>query len=153
MKENILDPVVTALRNGLGDRLVAVVLFGSRARGEADRDSDWDLLVIARDLPPKIFQRHLYIKRLLPEDWRGRVAILAKTPKEFEAGVPALFLDVALDGMILYDPHHYMSHRLGYLRTLIRERGLQRVQVGRELLWRWERPPGPEWSIDWQRAR
>ncbi len=66
--------------------------------------------------------------------------------------MPALFLDVALDGRILYDPHHYMARRLDQLRRLIREKGLHRVQVGRELLWRWERPPGPEWSLDWQTA-
>ncbi|MFN3762676.1 MAG: hypothetical protein ACK4WK_05665 [Anaerolineae bacterium] len=40
MREEPLDSVVTALRNSLGDRLVAVVLFGSRARGEADRDNE-----------------------------------------------------------------------------------------------------------------
>ena len=39
-----LSPVLDALRNGLGDDLVAVVLFGSQARGEADPQSDWDLL-------------------------------------------------------------------------------------------------------------
>ena len=31
----ILDPVVQALRAGLGERLIAIVLFDSRARGEA----------------------------------------------------------------------------------------------------------------------
>ena len=35
------------------DRLVAVVLFGSRARGEGSETSDWDLLVIAEGLPPR----------------------------------------------------------------------------------------------------
>ncbi len=30
-----LDAVIAALRQGLGDNLMAVVLFGSRARGEA----------------------------------------------------------------------------------------------------------------------
>lgn len=43
--------IVSALREGLGDELVAVVLFGSRARGEAHQGSDWDVLVIANGLP------------------------------------------------------------------------------------------------------
>jgi ketosteroid isomerase-like protein len=37
-----LGPVIESLRAGLGDNLVAVVLFGSRARGEAGPESDWE---------------------------------------------------------------------------------------------------------------
>ncbi len=153
MTVKVLEPVVEALREGLGDRLIAVVLFGSRARGEADADSDWDLLVIARYLPQKPFQRHLFLKQLLPPEWRGQVAILAQTPEEFEAYLPALFLDVALDGVILYDSRDYMAKRLAGLRRLIREQGLRRVRMGRDLVWNWERPPRPDWSLDWEMAQ
>ncbi|MBC7225957.1 MAG: nucleotidyltransferase domain-containing protein [Thermoflexales bacterium] len=149
MKEETLAPVVRALYHGLGNRLVAVVLFGSRARGDASPESDWDLLVVARDLPQRPFQRHLFLKRLLPAEWRGRVAILARTPEEFEARLPALFLDIALDGIILYDPQDYMAKRLAELRRLIQEYGLRRVQRGRDLVWNWDRPPGPDWSVEW----
>jgi len=54
-----MTEVVAALQTGLGERLISIVLFGSRARGDAHVDSDWDLLVIARDLPQKAFTRHL----------------------------------------------------------------------------------------------
>jgi len=37
-----LGPVIESLRAGLGDNLVAVVLFGSRARVEAGPESDWE---------------------------------------------------------------------------------------------------------------
>jgi hypothetical protein len=70
----------------LGDRLIAVVLFGSRARGDADPASDWDLL----------------------------------------------------------------AERLAYLRSLIREQGLYRIQMGRDMAWHWERPPGLDWSLEWR---
>ncbi|MEW6664406.1 MAG: nucleotidyltransferase domain-containing protein [Thermodesulfobacteriota bacterium] len=46
-----LADVVNALRLGLEEDLVSVVLFGSRARSEAGPESDWDLLVLARQLP------------------------------------------------------------------------------------------------------
>lgn len=82
-----LSPVVSALRQGLGDNLVAVVLFGSRARGEATEASDWDVLVIARQLPSSFFQRHVQLKSLLPVEWRAPVSLLARTPEEFEARV------------------------------------------------------------------
>ncbi|MGC8960115.1 MAG: nucleotidyltransferase domain-containing protein [Chloroflexia bacterium] len=148
-----MAPVLAALGHGLGNDLVAIVLFGSRARGEAEADSDWDLLVIARHLPPRAFQRHLYLKQMLPAECRGRVAILAKTPEEFESYLTGLFLDVALDGIILYDSQGYMADRLARLRRLIQEQGLQRRQMGRDLVWDWQRFPGLGWSLDWEMAR
>src|SRR5262249_12250021 len=45
------------LAGALGDRLVAVVLFGSVARGDAGAGSDVDLLIVARDLPEGQFAR------------------------------------------------------------------------------------------------
>jgi uncharacterized protein len=47
------DPVLVRLRRALddmyGDRLERVVLFGSRARGDAGRDSDYDIAVFLND--------------------------------------------------------------------------------------------------------
>jgi predicted nucleotidyltransferase len=48
------DPILKRFRAELdalyGDRIERVVLFGSRARGEARDDSDYDLAVFLRDL-------------------------------------------------------------------------------------------------------
>ena len=76
-----VNAVVAALRQSLGKNLIAIVLFGSQTRGEAHEVSDWDLLVLANDLPAKLFKRYLYLKSLLPDIWRGQVAIIAKTPQ------------------------------------------------------------------------
>jgi hypothetical protein len=35
----------------IGSRVRKIILFGSRARGDARPDSDFDLLVVVRDLP------------------------------------------------------------------------------------------------------
>lgn len=47
------DPILKRFRAELdkvyGDRLVRVVLFGSRARGDARPDSDYDVAVFLRD--------------------------------------------------------------------------------------------------------
>ncbi|HEC35029.1 MAG TPA: nucleotidyltransferase domain-containing protein [Anaerolineae bacterium] len=152
-KPDVLAEVVAALKRGLGDRLVAVLLFGSRARGEADEGSDWDLLVIARELPDRTLERHMRLKKALPVAWRGRVAILARTPEEFEARLSSLYLDIALDGIVLYDPDDYMTRRLAGLRRLIEERGLYRERVRDGLVWRWERFPGFDWALEWEAAR
>ena len=34
------------LRERLGDRVKEIILFGSRARGEANSNSDWDILIV-----------------------------------------------------------------------------------------------------------
>jgi predicted nucleotidyltransferase len=143
-------PVIDTLKQALGNNLIAVVLFGSQARDEADESSDWDLLVIARHLPEKPFQRHLYLKEVLPDTWRGQVAMLAKTPEEFEAYLPSLFLDIALDGIVLYDSDGYIADRLLRLQRLIQVEGLQREQIGDEFVWRWQKSPGLNWSLEWE---
>ncbi|MBU6298984.1 MAG: nucleotidyltransferase domain-containing protein [Alphaproteobacteria bacterium] len=51
------NPVLTRFRSALrkvyGDRLERTVLFGSRARGEARTDSDYDIAVFLRDMPDR----------------------------------------------------------------------------------------------------
>jgi uncharacterized protein len=48
------DPILKRLRLALdglhGERIERVVLFGSRARGDASEDSDYDVAVFLRDL-------------------------------------------------------------------------------------------------------
>src|SRR3954470_15397734 len=48
------DPILKGFRAALdeiyGDRLERVVLFGSRARGDAGQDSDYDIAVFLKDL-------------------------------------------------------------------------------------------------------
>lgn len=149
----VLGQAIEALRRGLGDRLVSVVLFGSRARGEASDESDWDLLVLARDLPVRLFQRHRVLKQMLPLAERGRLSLLAKTPQEFEASLPAIYLDIALDGIVLYDPELYVADKLVALRRLIGNKGLHREQSGRDLVWRWQTFPGFGWAVEWEGAR
>jgi hypothetical protein len=49
------NPILTRFRQGLdelyGDRLDRVVLFGSRARGDAEPDSDYDVALFLKDIP------------------------------------------------------------------------------------------------------
>ena len=53
-KTDVSDPILARFRGELGalygDRLERVVLFGSRARGDAHPDSDYDVAVFLRDL-------------------------------------------------------------------------------------------------------
>src|SRR5919199_1813217 len=146
----LLNGVVSKLREGLGGDLVAVVLFGSRARREAHEGSDWDVLVIARRLLGRTLERAIWLKRMLPPEYRGEVSLLAKTPKEFMSNLPDLYPDIALDGIVLYDTDEYMAKRLRFLKALIRRRGLQREREGGDLIWR--EPHGTDCSLEWEEA-
>ena len=61
-----VDPVLARFRKSLadiyGERLARVVLFGSRARGEATPDSDYDVAVFLTDFQ----DRWREVDRLVP---------------------------------------------------------------------------------------
>ena len=56
------DPVLSRFRAALdeiyGDQIERVVLFGSRARGDAHADSDYDVAVFLKELPDRWKERH-----------------------------------------------------------------------------------------------
>lgn len=142
--------VIRCLKEQLGDNLVAAVLFGSRARGEATEQSDWDLLVLAKALPTRTLARYRFLKNLLPPHWRGRVSILAKTPPEFESALPPLYLDIACDGQVLYDPTGYMQRKMYQVQRLIHRLGLVRSRRGQDTVWGWKTPPKAGWALRWE---
>lgn len=150
MRQEILIQAVDALRTGVGDRLIAVVLFGSRARGEGSADSDWDLLVIAEGLPEKPFERHLFLKGLLPASCGNAVSVLARTPEEFADHIVSLYLDIALDGQVVYDPQGYATQRLRSLRRLMVGAGLYRERTEAGDIWRWREQPSGTWALEWE---
>lgn len=53
-EQAVIEGLPEAFRNALGDALVRLSLFGSRARGEADPASDFDLLVVVARRDPAL---------------------------------------------------------------------------------------------------
>ena len=57
MVELDADPVLTRFRAAIaglyGDRLERAILFGSRARGDARADSDYDVAIFLTDMPDR----------------------------------------------------------------------------------------------------
>jgi len=145
-----LRPLVESLQDGLGQNLVAVVLFGSRARGEQRKASDWDIFVLARSLPVSPMKRYAPLRELCDGEPEGGVSFLAKTQKEFEEGFPSFYLDLALDGIILYDTDGYMEAKLRRIREIMKETGLKRERISGGFFWDWKEDPGPEWEISWK---
>ncbi len=143
-----LDSVIETFKAKLGDALIGVVLFGSHARGEGRSSSDWDLFLIAEVLPDNPFDRQLFLRSLLPPT-AGPISIVAKTRREFETDFPPLYLDIAADGIVLYDPEGYVKGKLEEIRRITRQAGLRRVSKKGKLVWEWARPPRGRWCIDW----
>jgi hypothetical protein len=134
----VVDLAVAGLASGLGDDLLSVVVYGSRSRGTARVDSDWDVLVIARGLPARVLARHVLLKRMLPSSVRGMVAIYALTPEELSTAwpPPALHLDIALDAEVAYDPSRLAATWISRVRAAIDAEGLCRVDTAFGKQWR-----------------
>ncbi len=82
----------------------AIVLFGSRARGDARPDSDYDLLLIERSDQPRYRRAARYRRALL--GLAPSKDILVWTPEEVAEwrAAPNAFITAALsEGVILYE--------------------------------------------------
>lgn len=82
-----------------------VYLFGSRARGDASADSDYDFLVVVPQSDDSPFRRSQRAHRAL-SDLGVSKDVVVITPERFEEmkGLESSFEhEVATEGMLLYD--------------------------------------------------
>lgn len=82
----------------------------------------------------------------------GDVAVVLHSREQFTHGLKCVYLDIALDGEILYDPQGVAVRRLAAVRELIRNEGLYRERTPAGDVWRWRRPPVP-WGVWRERVR
>jgi predicted nucleotidyltransferase len=104
VSSDILDEIVHRITTAVHPR--RVILFGSRARGQARATSDLDLLVIADSEEP----RHLRSAPLygLLSDILVPMDIVVYTPREVEewSAVRQAFVTTAVrEGKVLYEEH------------------------------------------------
>lgn len=137
-----LDEVASGARQHYGDRLVALVVFGSRGRGSARADSDLDLLVVADGLPhgrvARVMEFAVLETALAAQGTLGTPAVscspVFKSPAEAAAGSP-LFLDMVEDARILFDRDGFFAAVLERLRTRLAALGARRVWRGNAWFW------------------
>ena len=133
------DELLEAFAMGLGENLIGLVLYGSVARGEAHEGSDVDVLVVAQGLRGSFLERQQTILARLPQRWRATVSLMITSPEALEAHLSSLLLDVALDGVILFDPSGLVSRRLEALRSLLRTEGWRRQATDEGFAWNRDR--------------
>lgn len=123
-----LDAYVLALQRRYADDLVSVVLFGSRARGDAKPESDIDVLIVARGLPRKRWDRYAGLRDLAREvsgEFSEAVTPILLTPEEAQQIKP-YYLGMLAGHVILRDEGGFFAAVLERLRQRLAELGSRR---------------------------
>jgi len=82
-EKKILHDLSDRLRKFLGDRLVQMVLFGSKARGDFERDSDIDVAIIVKNLDRKLKDEVYTIVAKVEFEYDQPIASLAFSEDQF----------------------------------------------------------------------
>ena len=113
-------------------KVKAVILFGSRAKGESTDESDCDVCLIADDLPQDLFRR----RYLAPSGFRF-LSVFGFHPQEFLDMVKdanLFVLDVLEEGKTLYD-NGFLREAQIRGREVIDRYHLKREEKG----WSWDK--------------
>ncbi|UCD72018.1 MAG: nucleotidyltransferase domain-containing protein [Syntrophobacterales bacterium] len=151
--KGMLERFLELLKQTFGDSLVSLVLYGSVARGDAEADSDIDLLLILRD-PPNNYHRRLdqvlgvqsdlereevykrMRERLDIEPFLSHI-ILSKEEADENRYI---YLDMVEDAKILYDRDNFFAQRLKVIKKRLRELHSKRVWL-EDGTWYWDLKP------------
>ena len=136
--ENIkmtLNRMVENLYEEFKEQLMAVVVYGSHARGTATLGSDVDLLVVVRELP-----RDWEFIHRLEDEWarRGRrlgkrFQVLLASPEDVEDSVEwaaPLMLEIYNTHEVVFDSNDFFRNRIIRMGCLMKERGIRMRKPG-----------------------
>jgi len=138
--DQMVREVPGLLAEAYGSQLLAVILFGSVARGEANQFSDIDLLVILRERQFKSRDDHggcdqVRIASNSAIGNRPELQFHLRSAAEAEQGGP-IFLDISIDGVILFDPDGWALEFLQRYRDRLAAQGSKRIPWGDSWYWR-----------------
>lgn len=80
----VVQEFATTLRQRLGSHLRQILLFGSRARGDAQDGSDYDMLVVVDYRTPKLRAIILEVESQLMERYGALVATVLRSEAEWQ---------------------------------------------------------------------
>jgi predicted nucleotidyltransferase len=127
--------VLTAASRLYGDRLLAVLLYGSQARGTAHTESDWDFLFVMQESVP--LKRPLY--KLWDETFPGfdgqRVEVHFVHLPEKTSLATGFWGELALDALVLFDKTIVVSRHLNRVRREITDGTIVRRTVHGQAYW------------------
>ena len=140
--ERLLKYFLVLVREEYKDEIIAVVLYGSVARGEAKPTSDLDLILVIED-PPSPYEKStkrfiLKVEDRLKdgEEFRSlvksgfypdlRPIILSRSEASTNRYI---FLDLIEDAIILFDRNNFFKERLEALKRRLKELGSEKVKL------------------------
>lgn len=129
------------LENLNESHIKAVLMFGSRARGESNEKSDIDLLVLHEDFKIKdlvLRRRYLYniIREAIGKQFE-EVTVIDMELKHFlkPKEINVLLLNIYWDAIIVYDRTNMLQDFLNYVKEKIAKSGLKRIKDGKACRW------------------
>lgn len=148
--QRLLDRLLTLLREQMGERLLAVCLYGSLARGQVQRGSDVDLFIVVQGEQKEAEELWTTAHRALYETpeyealtqqgiWPALSPFIV-TQAFLAAETPWLLLEVQDHGLILYDPQGVLARKLEAVRQRMRELGTKKVMMP-DGSWYWDIKP------------
>jgi len=147
----VLSLAVRCLKEVFGSRLLAVMLFGSRARGDHRPDSDYDLLMLLEDYEAGPVEDYFTAYRALRpfrdatlKDTTVAVASLPDLKKHLSS---ALLLNALFEGIIIYDPKGVLARMKEKLLARLEELGIRREKADWGYTWRVPRTVKVPFSI------
>lgn len=82
--DQVVRTFATELRERLGPRVRQILLFGSRARGDAGEGSDYDMLVVVDQRTPELRAIVLDVERGLMDRYGVLVSTVLRSGEEWQ---------------------------------------------------------------------
>lgn len=133
----------------LKDKILAIVVFGSVARGTTRKDSDIDILILLESKEKPVLGKLLKInidsynwsenQRFLEEDIYTKIFAIKETERELRDN-PLILLDILDHGVILYDPQDKLENLLSDLDKKLKSLGAKKI-VFSDGKWCWDLKP------------
>ncbi len=133
--KTILELMVRSLCDEFKEKLMAVVVYGSHARGTARPGSDIDLLVVVRGLPRDWESIHR-----LEDQWarKGRrfgrrFQVMLASPEDVEDSVQwaaPLMLEIYNAHEVVFDRGDFFRNYIMHMGDIMRERGIRMRKPG-----------------------
>ena len=148
----LLNRLLALLQEQMGDRLLAVALYGSIARGQGEPTSDIDLLIVVRGDRLEMEERYdpaldalketpEYKALVQPDAWIWPAISPFIIDEDYlRRETPWLFLEIQDHGIILYDREGFLAWKLDQVRQRMRELGSEKVMMP-DGTWYWDLKP------------
>lgn len=127
-----------SLQGELGRNLISLVVFGSTARGTAEKESDIDILLIVEN-EKEAREKYLEIKLKLEKAYSPQFYSIISTEAKLRDN-PYILLDMIDDSVVLYDPEKRFQNLISHLRKKLKALGAKRIWIDNDT-WYWDLKP------------